>query len=235
MPDMDTNEPAPEFRMIGDALAPMMERLKARGYDPDADAGDSEDLRTETREEAAERRRRRLSAFATRWQEKVPAMYRDAALADLDDHQHAVRVQSWLHSGSLHLVLAGPVGTGKTHAAYAVGNAALAAGRWVEAWSVGDLLDSLRPGSSDRGAESRARQCHVLLLDDLTAKATDWESERLTLLLDARVRDQLQTIVTTNITSDQITDTWGARFMDRLRYRLTALTFSGESRRSAAW
>lgn len=230
MPDMDTNEPAP----VGDAMAPILERLKARGHDPEAEAPD-EDLRTETREEAAERRQQRLSAYAARWLEKVPAIYAKAALADLDDQQHAVRVQSWLHSGSLHLVLAGPVGTGKTHAAYAVGNAALAAGRWVEAWSVGDLLDALRPGSSDRAAETRARQCHVLLLDDLTAKATDWESERLTLLLDARVRDQLQTIVTTNITSDQITDTWGARFMDRLRYRLTALTFSGESRRSATW
>lgn len=230
MPDMDTNEPA----AIGDAMAPMLERLKAKGHDPDAEAPD-EDLRTETREEAAERRQRRLSAFAVRWQEKVPAMYRDASTDDLDDRQHPVEVLSWLHSGSLHLVLAGPVGTGKTHAAYAVGNSALAAGRWVEAWSVGDLLDALRPGSSDRGAEHRARQCNVLLLDDLTAKATDWEAERLTLLLDARVRDKLQTIVTTNITSDQITDTWGGRFMDRLRYRLTALTFSGESRRSAAW
>ena len=34
------------------------------------------------------------------------------------------------------------------------------------------------------GERRRARQCHVLILDDLTAKATDWETERLTLLMD---------------------------------------------------
>jgi len=162
-------------------------------------------------------------------------MYQEASVDDLDDLQHAAHVRGWLRSGSLHLVLAGPVGTGKTHAAYAVGNQALAAGLWVEAWAVGDLMDALRPGGSDHGAEERARKCHVLVLDDLVGKATDWEAERMTLLLDARVRDQRQTVVTTNITSGQITETWGGRFMDRLRYRLTPLTFQGESRRGAEW
>lgn len=189
----------------------------------------------ETPEEAAERHRQRMGNLTARWREGVPPMYANASLADLDNAQHAVRIQAWLRSGSCHLVLAGPVGTGKTHAAYAVGNQALAAGMWVEAFSVGDLMDALRPGSSDRDAERRARECHVLILDDLTAKATDWEAERLTLLMDARVRAERLTVLTTNITSEQITETWGARFMDRLRYRLTALTLTGESRRKADW
>lgn len=227
-------DPSTEPTTMGEAMSPWLEKLKAKGLDP-ASAPPMEDRRTESPEEAQERRQRRLDAYAARWREKVPVMYQEATTADLDDQQHAARVMGWLHSGSLHLVLAGPVGTGKTHAAYAVGNQALAAGKWVEAWSVGDLMDALRPGSQDQGAEERARKCHVLILDDLTGKATDWEAERLTLLLDARVRDQRQTIVTTNITSGQITETWGGRFMDRLRYRLTALTFQGESRRGADW
>lgn len=219
---------------MADAMAPLMEKLKARGLDP-ANQPPLEQHRGESPEEAQERRQRRLDAYAARWREKVPVMYQEASVDDLDDLQHPVRVKGWLHSGGLHLVLAGPVGTGKTHAAYAVGNQALAAGKWVEAWTVGDLMDALRPGSQDHTAEDRARKCHVLILDDLTGKATDWEAERLTLLLDARVRDQRQTIVTTNITSGQITETWGGRFMDRLRYRLTPLTFQGESRRGAEW
>lgn len=220
---------------MADALAPWMERLKDRGLDPanvpPAESGPA----VETEEEAAQRHQLRLAAYHARWAEKVPAMYRDASLDDLDDNQKAVEVLGWLASGALHLVLAGPVGTGKTHAAYAVGNQALERGLWVEAWSVGDLMDALRPGSSDPHADERARRCHVLILDDLTAKATDWEAERLTLLLDARVRDKRQTVVTTNITSQQITEVWGSRLMDRLRYRLSALTFQGESRRGAAW
>jgi DNA replication protein DnaC len=189
----------------------------------------------ESPEDAAERHARRLENLTARWRAGVPPMYAQASLADLDDSQHAVRIRSWLHSGSSHLVLAGAVGTGKTHAAYAVGHQALSAGLWVEAYAVGDLMDALRPGSSDRDAERRARACRVLILDDLTAKASDWEAERLTLLLDARVRDELQTVVTTNITSAQISEAWGERFMDRLRYRLTALTLTGESRRKADW
>lgn len=219
---------------MAEALSPWMEKLRAKGLDP-ADLPPLPTDRAERPEDAAQRRQARLDAYAARWQEKVPVMYREAKLEDLDDNQHAVQVRSWLSSGSLHLVLAGPVGTGKTYAAYAVGNQALQRGRWVEAWAVADLLDALRPGSTDQGAEDRARKCHVLVLDDLSAKATDWEAERLTMLLDARVREQLQTVVTTNIPSAEVTQTWGARFMDRLSYRLTGLTFQGESRRGGAW
>ncbi len=75
----------------------------------------------------------------------------------------------------------------------------------------------------------------MLILDDLTAKATEWEAERLTLLLDARVRAMRQTVVTTNITADQITEAWGGRFMDRLRFRMTAVTMKGASRRGGDW
>lgn len=189
--------------------------------------------RTETEDEKAERLDTRREHYQARWDQQVPPMYRDADVGELDEAQGGTTVQYWLQSGGLHLVLAGPVGTGKTYAAYAVGHQALRSGLWVEAWNVGDLMDAMRPGSSDRSAEQRARDCQLLILDDLVAKATDWEAERLTLLLDARTRAMRQTVVTTNITGDQVTETWGGRFMDRLRYRMTSLTFTGESRRSA--
>lgn len=230
--DSTTMEPT----AMADALAPWRRRLQERGLDPDAiTLAPEATAAKETPEEAAQRHQQRLDAYAARWLEKVPVMYREAAVEDLDDDQNAARVQGWLASGSLHLALAGPVGTGKTHALYAVGNQALARGRWVEAWAVGDLMDALRPGTQDQGADDRARRCDLLLLDDLTAKATEWEAERMTLLLDARIRERKLTAFTTNIPAAQITETWGGRFMDRLRYRLTALTFQGSSRRGAAW
>lgn len=228
---MDTmNQPTP----LSDALAPLHERLRARGYEP-GDTSVEPEPHGETAEEAQERHARRLETITARWHAGVPPMYADASMDDLDDDQHAIRVRSWLRSGSCHLVLAGPVGTGKTHAAYAVGHQALRDGLWVEAWTVVDLMDALRPGSSDRDAERRARDARLLILDDLPAKATDWEAERLTALMDARVRAERLTVITTNITAAQITETWGDRFMDRLRYRLTALTLAGESRRKAEW
>jgi DNA replication protein DnaC len=235
MPDMtpspDPTEPAP----LADTLAPFALKLKAKGLEVGRPAPGPTPVPTEDPEDSQERRAARVRGFQTRWDEVCPAMYRHASLEDLDEQQQAARIRAWLHSGSLHLVLAGPVGTGKTHAAYAVGNQALEHGRGVEAWNVGDLLDALRPGSTDRDADRRARRAQLLILDDLVAKATDWEAERLTLLLDERVRHQRQTVVTTNITSQQISDTWGPRFMDRLRFRLTAVTLLGESRRGADW
>jgi DNA replication protein DnaC len=228
------NQTAGEPTALGEALAPIAAKLRAMGLDPDAGGAEPTAL-TETPAEARARHQIRMDGLAARWRDRAPAMFRDASVDALDERQYPVRVQSWLHSGSLHLVLAGPVGTGKTYAAYAVGNQALAAGKWVEAYAVGDLMDALRPGSSDSSADHRARSCQVLILDDLTGKATDWEAERMTLLLDARVREQRQTIVTTNISSAQIETTWGGRFLDRLTHRMTALTFTGDSRRKADW
>lgn len=233
MTDMTTPEPE-EPTAMADALAPWMEKLKAKGLTPEAVAA-ADVAKKETPQELEARRQARLDSYAARWKALVPAMYQEAVIADLDDLQHAARVQGWLASGSTHLVLAGGVGAGKTHALYAVGNQALARGLWVEAWAVGDLLDALRPGSTDPHAEDRARRCQLLLLDDLTGKATDWEAERLTMLLDARIREERLTALTTNITSTAITEAWGGRFMDRLNYRLTALIFKGESRRGGVW
>jgi DNA replication protein DnaC len=232
-PTADT-EPAPTAAVVAD-LARRFPHLK-RAAELAATLGPEErGPQRETPEEARERQERRSAAFRTRWEEMVPAMYRGASLDDLDDDQHAVRLRAWLRSGSLHLVLAGAVGTGKTHAAYAIGNQALAQGMSVEAWNVGDLLDALRPGSNRADADRRARHAQLLILDDLVAKATEWEAERMTLLLDERVRSQRLTIVTTNITGPQVQETWGPRLMDRLRYRMTSLTFTGESRRTADW
>lgn len=225
-----------EATTMADALEPWKAQLRARGLDPDTlPPAPQEDSTKESPEDRQARLQVRYESLAARWRSQLPVMYQDASVRDLDEPQHAVRVQGWLGSGALHLVLAGPVGTGKTHAAYAVGNQALENGYWVEAWTVADLMDAIRPGSHDHGAEGRARACQVLILDDLAAKATDWEAERMTALLDARLRAKLRTVVTTNITSAQIAEVWGTRVMDRLRYRLTALTFSGDSRRPAAW
>jgi len=224
-------EPKPLSASVDDLLAKVPGLKRAAELD---DGRDLDQSRTETPADADARTRERAEHYRARWERQVPPMYQDADVDALDgDTQHAVRVAAWLRSGGLHLVLAGPVGTGKTYAAYAVGNQALRHGFWVEAFNVGDLMDAMRPGSSDRSAEQRARDCQLLILDDLVAKATDWEAERMTLLLDARTRAMRQTIVTTNITGDQVTETWGGRFMDRLRYRMTSLTFTGESRRSA--
>lgn len=184
----------------------------------------------ETEDEFRERMAARRAVYQARWAAQVPPMYTAAALADLDRDQ----VFTW-PTESLNLVLAGPVGTGKTHAAYAIGNALAAEGNWVQATTVVDLLAALRP-DGDPGLAKAVQSCQVLILDDLGAgKATDWAVEQMTALLDLRVREGRRTVVTTNVPEGELEAAWGGRFMDRLRYRRTVAVFRGESRRKAEW
>lgn len=224
-PSPTTEDPTP----IGDAVARLQERYpqlkRAADLEPAAPAPT-----VESEDEKAERLAARRAVYQARWAAQVPPMYQDARLSDLDERQ---RIE-W-KAESLNLVLAGPVGTGKTHAAYALGNAFSAEGRWVQATTVVDLLAALRP-DGDPSLGRAVRECGVLILDDLGAsKASDFAVEQMTALLDLRVREGRYTIVTTNVPEGDLEAAWGGRFMDRLRYRRTVHVFTGESRRKAAW
>lgn len=217
-------EPAP-------ISATIPERLKARlaemGVKP---ASDLEQPRRETEAEKAERLAARRAVYQARWAAQVPPMYAEASTDDLDDAQRF----SWPQE-SLNLVLAGPVGTGKTHAAYALGNHFSARGLWVQATTVVDLLAALRP-DGDPSLGRAVRECQVLILDDLGAgKASEFAVEQMTALLDLRIREGRRTIVTTNVPEPDLEASWGGRFMDRLRYRRTVHVLRGGSRRKAEW
>lgn len=189
---------------------------------------------TETGEEAQARHRAAQANLNARWGATVPAMYAEASMADLEGMDR--RLLTWLtNDSSRTLILAGPVGTGKTHAAYAIGNAAVHRGIWTESWSTTDLLEAMRPGG-DPHAAYRARHSDLLLLDDLGAsKATDWAIDAMTSLVDHRTRENRRQIVTTNAPYDALVEVWGHRLMDRLAYRMTAVTITGDSRRHAKW
>lgn len=230
---MNRTEPRP----LAEALESMRERLQRMGLDPALVDGDTPPPPArETPEDARERKRQQALNRAARWRERLPVMYLEASLSDLDDDQHAVDVRGWLASGRTGLVLAGPVGTGKTHAAYAIGNAAVDRGLFVEAWTMHDLLTALRP-DGDPAAQAFARTADVLILDDLMASkaVTPWAAEALTALMDARLRDRRRTIVTTNAPANVLGEAWGARCMDRLTYRAQTLVLQGDSRRALAW
>ena len=218
---------------IADALpARLRERLEAMGVQTAAELAKAADAepRTESPEDRQERLERRRNAYRARWEAQVPPMYADASWSDLDEAQRF----DWPQE-SLNLVLAGPVGTGKTHAAYALGNAFSARGQWVQATTVVDLLAAMRP-DGDASLARAAQSCHVLILDDLGAgKASEFAVEQMTALMDLRIREGRRTIMTTNVPEPDLEAAWGGRFADRLRYRRTVAVFKGESRRKAAW
>jgi DNA replication protein DnaC len=191
------------------------------------------DSHTETPEQARERIARQHANRIKAYRESVPVLYRDAALADLPAEVEQAIAEWRVREGST-LMLAGPVGTGKTHAAYALLNA-LSETNTVAATTLADLLAALRPDGDARAAQ-RAREAQVLLLDDFgAAKASEWAVEQVVALLDARLRDGLRQVVTTNAPYDALVEAWDDRAMDRLRFRWVVIQMTGESRRKAAW
>jgi DNA replication protein DnaC len=222
----------PEPQPLGDSPAAkaLAERLAQRGIAP---APEDAVARTETPEERAERLAQAHAHRRERWLSRVPVMYAQARLEDIRPEDVRGGRFDW-PTASLNLVLAGPVGTGKTHAAYAIGNWQVSTGVWVEAFTVVDLLEAMRPDGDARLGDW-AKRCQVLVLDDLgAAKASEWAVEQMTALLDTRLREKRRTIVTTNDTWDDLRAAWGARFMDRLAYTLHTIVFTGTSRRQEA-
>jgi DNA replication protein DnaC len=132
------------------------------------------------------------------------------------------------------LVIRGPVGTGKTHAAVAAYRAVVSSGVLPSvAVAVPALLDGLRPGREAVEHLDACESARLLLLDDLAAeRATDWTAETLYRLIDARYARRLPTIVTMNATGAMIRDSLGDRVASRLNGLGQHVVLDGPDRRT---
>ena len=115
--------------------------------------------------------------------------------------------------------LLGLWGTGKTHLAIAALNG-FGRGQF---WKVPDLLDWIRKKAYGDGAgpEEALRDFRegswLLVLDDLgTEKSTDWASEALYRILDARYETKLPTIITSNAKFETLDGRITSRFSEGL-------------------
>lgn len=233
---MDTMSPEPMTLAAG--ISPTLRarldaKMAALGLNPDA-LPDLPDSRTESLEDFAARKAIQASNRNSRWVARLPEDYAQATLNDLAP-EHRDPIQAWLLNGTGNLVLAGAIGTGKTHAAYAIGNHSVAGGSWVEAWTIHHLLKAMLP-EQDATAYATAAKVSLLVLDDLGAsKATDWAKDQIMALADDRRNAHLRTIITTNMTQTDLADVWSGQTIDRLTGGATVVKFTGESRRKAAW
>jgi len=174
--------------------------------------------------------------------DRIPRRFRTARTSLLHRSQAPDLIRVWATDPAAEtLILGGGVGTGKTYAAAATaldylterlarrldGNPHFA---W---WSVASLLDALRPASPNcEGIWRVVKSAPLLVLDDLAhVRVTDWASERIWMLVNERAEKQLRQVVTTNVTWDDLTDTWGASVMDRLREGAVVADFTGKSLR----
>ena len=125
------------------------------------------------------------------------------------------------------MVLTGAPGTGKTHLAVAilrelVRESKIRRDTHARFVPVPELLAEIRASYRDNGPDerdimNRYSGLPYLVLDDLGAeKTTEWSITTLYLIIDRRYRDERPTIVTTNLTLDQIAVTLSERISSRL-------------------
>ncbi len=125
----------------------------------------------------------------------------------------AQTLQGWL-------LLMGGYGCGKTHLAAAIANFAVEQGVPVLFLTVPDLLDWLRFAfeSADENFEARfeeIRHIRLLVLDDLgTQNTTPWAAEKLYQIINQRYILRLPTVITTNLTLDDLDGRIRSRLMD---------------------
>jgi len=138
------------------------------------------------------------------------------------------------------LLLVGPVGTGKSHLAFAILNELIRTGIPGMAVTVPDLMDELRPknsGDSENDEKMRVlKTIDFLVLDDLGAQRnSDWVTERLFVILNSRYAHMLPTVITSNNYLEELEGIPGWwRIVDRLIEMCDIIEFHGASYREQA-
>jgi DNA replication protein DnaC len=166
----------------------------------------------------------------------IPPKYHNARLADFKEEFIASRLTPWLSNPTEGLLLIGEVGSGKTHLASAIVRAMLETGKQAEFRCASELYLDIRESYGNNGTSERQimlRYCSasMLVLDDIGAGSlSDHERRILFEVLNRRGNECRPTVVTTNLSLDQIRGLIDERISSRLKDYLT-VAFTGADRR----
>lgn len=169
---------------------------------------------------------------------RVPAKYH-VQLDDLEQTAAVTKSRSWLEDRPTPwLLLAGPVGAGKSTIAGALA-VALDTPYRCSFWPVGALIAAMKAefDQPPEGHPVRVKidKRHDLVLDDLgTELDSPWQTTAITDIIANRYDHQLGMIGTTNLTFGQLTERFGERTGSRLREMCTVIVVAGEDRRRPA-
>lgn len=176
-------------------------------------------------------------------QSGIPVRYADAEISDFPVSDEIIQVRQWaaIQAFRPSLLIWGDIGTGKTHLAAALLREIIESDRSGYFISTIDLIDRIRQsfGNGDGIGDAlldRVKKEPVAVLDDLGAeKITDWVSDRLLAICNARYNDMLATVITSNyrpdVIAEHIGEPNGERIMSRLMQGCTIVHLTGKDRR----
>jgi len=148
-----------------------------------------------------------------------------------NDYKKRVKNGTWL-------VLAGGYGLGKTHLALAAGKKSLKyyaekkaeksrslsyiGSSPVKFISSSEMIQAIRDSYDSDQLDERQlmngyKKTSLLIIDDLgTEKASDWQREKMYIVLNYRYNELLPTIITTNLNGSELTKHISPRVVDRM-------------------
>lgn len=175
-----------------------------------------------------------LAPARARW-DAIPREFRTAVLDDLEPGEVLDELAAWSTSPTTppNLLLLGPIGVGKSHAAVAACRPHVDDGATVEFVPVLELLDRLDWRRPDSHAYLEwCCSVDLLIADDLgTERPNEWNGERLHIIVNRRRLDGLPLVATSNIEPTELEPAVGPRTFSRLVGGATVLRMSGRDRR----
>lgn len=129
------------------------------------------------------------------------------------------------------LLLYGKTGLGKTHLSLAIAGKAVEKGYGVIYSSAQNLFNKLEKekfGKSDSGTLDSMLESDLLIIDDLGAEfTTQFTVSALYNLVNSRELEGKPTIISTNLTPEQLTSAYGERIASRILSNYILLYFDG--------
>jgi DNA replication protein DnaC len=140
------------------------------------------------------------------------------------ENEWVVRVcKSYTLDPTGNLLLYGRCGTGKTHMAIAITRELLLECRKVLFTSMADLIFELKKTFRNKAENTEEElmvqylECEYLVVDDFgIEKTTEWVQQTANFLICKRDNNNMPTIVTSNLSPDDIGNTYGDRVASRL-------------------
>ncbi len=139
-----------------------------------------------------------------------------------------------------NVLLCGPSGLGKTHMAASIANEVMSKGYLViykSSYKLFQFLEDYKFGRVDRNIYSvvydAIYDADLLVIDDFgTEFITSYTQSVLFDLLSTRIASDKSTVISTNLTLDNILEIYQERIMSRLKNEFNVLRFAGEDIRA---